>query len=184
MQRIFIKKCFLFAVGNVCLVKRFTAGSRDVALVTLMTKRLKRRCGSGWDNSQRLLCSGFRRTGKAMGQVCQCWWRICREANVFSRFEYHMFYVLYQFGTYLLTLPRNMDVTGSTNGEMRNVYKIVILNYDGKGCFIESWLWRKHWNDTHMRLREIRWRGVDFRTVGSSGWSLLTGSWRFGLHNS
>jgi hypothetical protein len=30
-----------------------------------------------------------------MGQVYQCWWRICREINVFfSRFEYHMFYVI------------------------------------------------------------------------------------------
>jgi hypothetical protein len=26
-----------------------------------------------------LLCCGFRRTGKAMGQVYQCWWRIYRE---------------------------------------------------------------------------------------------------------
>jgi hypothetical protein len=32
--------------------------------------------------------------------------RICREINVFPRFEYHMFYVLYPFVTYLLTLPR------------------------------------------------------------------------------
>jgi hypothetical protein len=31
---------------------------------------------------KRLLCCEFRRTGKAMGQVYQCWWRICRE-NVF-----------------------------------------------------------------------------------------------------
>jgi hypothetical protein len=30
-----------------------------------------------------------------MGQVYQCRWRICREINVFSRFEYHMFHVLY-----------------------------------------------------------------------------------------
>jgi hypothetical protein len=30
-----------------------------------------------------LLCCGFRRTGKAMGQVYQCWLRICREINVF-----------------------------------------------------------------------------------------------------
>jgi hypothetical protein len=52
------------------------------------------------------LCSGFRLTGKAMGQVYQCWWRICREINVFfSRFEYNMFYVLFPFVTYLLTLP-------------------------------------------------------------------------------
>jgi hypothetical protein len=34
--------------------------------------------------SKRLLHCGFRRTGKAMGQVCQCWWRIFREINVFS----------------------------------------------------------------------------------------------------
>jgi hypothetical protein len=32
---------------------------------------------------KRLLCCGFRRTGNAMGQVYQCWWRICREINVF-----------------------------------------------------------------------------------------------------
>jgi hypothetical protein len=41
-----------------------------------------------------------------MGQVYQCWCRICREIKVFSRFEYNMFYVLYQFVTYLLALPR------------------------------------------------------------------------------
>jgi hypothetical protein len=28
---------------------------------------------------------GFRRTGNAMGQVYQCWWRICREINVSSQ---------------------------------------------------------------------------------------------------
>jgi hypothetical protein len=32
--------------------------------------------------------------GKAMGRVYKCWWRICREINVFSRFESHLFYVL------------------------------------------------------------------------------------------
>jgi hypothetical protein len=47
----------------------------------------------------------FQCTGKAMGQVYQCWWRICREINVFPRFEYHMFYILYPFVTCLLTLP-------------------------------------------------------------------------------
>jgi hypothetical protein len=48
-----------------------------------------------------------------MGQVCQCWWRICLEINVFSRFEYYMLYVLYSFMTYLLTLPCTWDeVTG------------------------------------------------------------------------
>jgi hypothetical protein len=55
---------------------------------------------------ERLLCCVFRRTGKTMEQMYQCWWRICREINVFSRLEYHMFYVLYPFVAYLLTLPR------------------------------------------------------------------------------
>jgi hypothetical protein len=47
MQRVFIKKCFMFTVGSVYHVKRFTTGSRNVANVSLMTKRLKRRCESG-----------------------------------------------------------------------------------------------------------------------------------------
>jgi hypothetical protein len=29
MQRLFIKKCFLFTVGNVCRIKRSTTGSRN-----------------------------------------------------------------------------------------------------------------------------------------------------------
>jgi hypothetical protein len=39
-----------------------------------------------------------------MGEIYQCWRRICREINVFfGGFEYQMFYVLYPFVTYLLT---------------------------------------------------------------------------------
>jgi hypothetical protein len=34
---------------------------------------------------KRLQCCGFRRIGKAMGQVYQWWWKICREINVFSQ---------------------------------------------------------------------------------------------------
>jgi hypothetical protein len=94
LKRMYIKKKSLFKVRSVCGVKRFITGSRKVANILLMTK-LKRSCGSGWDNSQKLLRCGFRRAGKAMGQVYQCWWRMCREINVFSRLEYHMFYVLY-----------------------------------------------------------------------------------------
>jgi hypothetical protein len=33
-------------------------------------------------------------------------WRIFWEIIFFSGFEYHMFYALYQFLAYLLTLPR------------------------------------------------------------------------------
>jgi hypothetical protein len=48
----------------------------------------------GAEVAERLLCCGFQRSGKAMGQVYQCWWRICREINVLFSFEYHMFCVL------------------------------------------------------------------------------------------
>jgi hypothetical protein len=77
-----------------------------VADVSLMTKRLKwvRKCLR--QQSKDVYAVGFRHTGKAMGQVYQCWWRICQEINVLSRFEYHILYVLYPvFVTYLLTLP-------------------------------------------------------------------------------
>jgi hypothetical protein len=81
MKSIFIKKCFLFTVGSVCrkVVHNW------VANVSMMTK-LKRRRRNGLDSSQKLVC-GFRRTGKAMGQVYQCWWRICREINVFFQVQ-------------------------------------------------------------------------------------------------
>jgi hypothetical protein len=37
-------------VKSACHIKRFTAGSRNVPDISLMTKRLKQRCGSGWSN--------------------------------------------------------------------------------------------------------------------------------------
>jgi hypothetical protein len=39
----------------------------------------------------------------------------CQEINAFSRFEYHMFHILYPFVTYLLTLPllQSMDSEAS-----------------------------------------------------------------------
>jgi hypothetical protein len=55
-----------------------------------------------------LQCCEFWHTGKAVGQVYQWWWMTCQEINLFSKFEYHMFYVFYLFVTYLLILPRNM----------------------------------------------------------------------------
>jgi hypothetical protein len=93
-------------VGSVYRVKRFTTWSRNVANISLMTKRSKRRCQVTETAVKKLLCCGFRRTGKAIRQAYQCWWRIYREIHVFSRFEYQIFYVLYQFVTYLLTLLR------------------------------------------------------------------------------
>jgi hypothetical protein len=60
---------------------------------------------------RRLLCSGFWRAGKAIWQVYQYRWRICWEINVFFRFRYHMFYILYPFVTHLLTVPCNQTST-------------------------------------------------------------------------
>jgi hypothetical protein len=91
VQRIFIKKCFLFTVGSVCRLKRFTTGWQ-------MFRWWRRSWNGGAEMAEttvkRLLRWGFRRTGKVMEQVYQCWWRICRELNVFfSRFEYQKIYV-------------------------------------------------------------------------------------------
>jgi hypothetical protein len=98
MQRIFIKKYFLFAVGSVCLVKRFTTGCQTFSC-------WRRSWNGGAEVAdttvKRLLCRVFRRTGKAMGQVYQYWWRIWRDINVSSGLEYHTFCVLYEFVTYL-----------------------------------------------------------------------------------
>jgi hypothetical protein len=81
---IFIKKCFVFTVGSVCCVKRFTTGSRNC---------LKERSKVADDETEvrkwliqqlkRILCCGIRRAGKAIGQVYQCCRRVCREINVF-----------------------------------------------------------------------------------------------------
>jgi hypothetical protein len=80
VQRISINTFFLFMVGRVCRVKRFTAGWQTF-----------RASGRSWNGGaevtettvNRLLCCGFPRTGKAMGQLYQCWWRIYRDINVF-----------------------------------------------------------------------------------------------------
>jgi hypothetical protein len=76
-------------MGSFCLVKRLTTG--------LQTFRWWRGWNGGAEVAEitvkRLLCCGFRYTGKAMGQVYQCWWRICREINVVF-FQFRMSYIL------------------------------------------------------------------------------------------
>jgi hypothetical protein len=78
-----LKKYFLFTVASVCRVKKFHN----------CLKKFSQRRSKDADDAlpgaevaettfKRFLCCGFRRTGKAMGQVYQCWWRICREINV------------------------------------------------------------------------------------------------------
>jgi hypothetical protein len=43
-----------------------------------------------------------------MEQAYKCRWKIYREINVFCRFEYHIFCLLYPFVSYLLILPRTL----------------------------------------------------------------------------
>jgi hypothetical protein len=77
-----------------------------VANVSLMTKRLKWRWRSGWDNSQKICMLCVSSHWQSDGHGYKCRWRIYREINIPSMFEYHMLYVLYRFVTYWLTLPR------------------------------------------------------------------------------
>jgi hypothetical protein len=44
----------------------------------------------------------------------------------FSRFEYHMFYVLYQFATYILSLPRS---TVTIYAKLHSVFTSYIYKY-------------------------------------------------------
>jgi hypothetical protein len=56
-----------------------------------------------------------------MGQPYRSWWRICREINAF--FQVRIFYVLYSFATYLLTLPRTRrKVEGSILDEVTGFF--------------------------------------------------------------
>jgi hypothetical protein len=64
MQRIFIKKCFLFTVGSVVhnwVEKRGKCFADDEEVETDLRKWLRQQ-------SKRLLCCGFRRTGKSIGK--------------------------------------------------------------------------------------------------------------------
>jgi hypothetical protein len=90
-------------------------------------KKLKRRCGSGRDNNKKRLCCGFQTSDKAMGQGYQCLWRICREINFFSSFQYHMFYFLYPFVTYLLTVRRS-PYCFRINGSIQNLVSTLYPN--------------------------------------------------------
>jgi hypothetical protein len=78
MQRIFVKKYFLFTVGSVCRVKRFTTGSRNslknVQNLRMMSGEVRKMAEK---TVKRLLCCGIPHTEKATGQVYQCSWGIC-----------------------------------------------------------------------------------------------------------
>jgi hypothetical protein len=71
-------------LGSVSCVKRFTTGSKKLSQgPSKVTDNARLGAEVAETTVKRHLCCGFRRTGKAMGQVYQCWWRICREINAF-----------------------------------------------------------------------------------------------------
>jgi hypothetical protein len=67
--------------GGKCLSRK--AVHNWVEDISLNTKRLNGGAEVAETTVKILLCCGFRLTGKAVGQVYQCWRRICREINVF-----------------------------------------------------------------------------------------------------
>jgi hypothetical protein len=107
-------------VGNVCCIKLFTIGSEKFSQWhSKVTDDAQPGVEVAETTVKRLLCCRFRCTGKVMGQGYPCWWRICREINVFlSRLKYHIFYILCPFVTYLLTLPHRIYwITSSWQNE-------------------------------------------------------------------
>jgi hypothetical protein len=77
-----------------------------------------------------LLCCGFQHTGKAMGQVHQCWCKTCREINVFSRFKYHVFFDFIHFWS--VTLVNTIKTTSFTPP---SVIKLNLLFAHAFTCF-------------------------------------------------
>jgi hypothetical protein len=105
------KEMFVLYGGSVCHVKRFTAGSRNF----LKDEEVETDAEVAETKIKRLLCCGFRRTVKAMGQVYQCWWRICREVIFFSRFEYHVLRFVPIVSTLPLLVPRSRKLWTHTS---------------------------------------------------------------------
>jgi hypothetical protein len=101
------KEMFPVYGGKCCRIKGFTTGLRN-SLKDVRKVADDARPGVEVAEAivKRLSCCRFRHTGKAMRQMYQCWWRICREINAFSRFKYHV--------TNLLTLPRITFGEGKT----------------------------------------------------------------------
>jgi hypothetical protein len=79
----------------------------------------------------------FRRTGKAMGEVCQLWWRICWDINVFlPRSNITCFTFLYPFVTSLLTLPRiNFQWMSVFIVQMQSFYSCLMPYVHSDICF-------------------------------------------------
>jgi hypothetical protein len=110
MQRTFIHKEISPVYGGKCLSRKAVhnwvekRGNRlagDEEVETEVRKWLGRQ-------SKDFYAAGLDALVKRWDKCYQWWWRICREICVLFQVQYHMFYVLYPFVTYLLTLHRNI----------------------------------------------------------------------------
>jgi hypothetical protein len=95
IQKIFIKKYFLFTM-KVFVVQL----DRETWQILRWWRRGWNMCRSGWDNSKKFLYCRFRRTVKAMGQVYECLWRICREIYVSSQNVTHFTFYIHLWPIY------------------------------------------------------------------------------------
>jgi hypothetical protein len=105
---IFTKTCFVFTVGSVCRVKLFTTGSRnslkDVRNPQMLPHRVRK-----WlrQQSKDFYVARFDAPLKRWDMCTNVGGGGGREINIFPRFEYHMYYILYPFATYLLTVSHS-----------------------------------------------------------------------------
>jgi hypothetical protein len=106
---------FLFTVGSVSRVKRFTTGSinslKDVTKSQIMLEQERK-----WlrQQSKDFYAAGFDELVKRWDKCINVGGGYVEKQLFFFKFEYHTFYVLYPFVTYLLTLPRALHLLSYT----------------------------------------------------------------------
>jgi hypothetical protein len=159
MQRVFINKYFLFTVGSVCRVKRF--------IYVWQRFRWRRCCNGGAEvvetTVKRLLCCGFRHTGKAMGQVYYCWWSICREINIFPSSD------IICFTFYIHLWPVHWLSLVHKGNESR---LIICASYSCevalKPASTHHWkqVWKREWKDNSMRTLRFPFDSSEDAAVG------------------
>jgi hypothetical protein len=88
---------------------------------SLMTKRLKRMCGNGWDNSQKTSMLLVSTTWHSDGTSVSILVEDMSGNKCFPGFEYHTFYFLYSFVTYLLTSSYVWKTVTNQNWLMRKL---------------------------------------------------------------
>jgi hypothetical protein len=99
--------------------------------------------GIGWDDTRKTLCCWFRLTGKAMGQVYQCWWRICGDmffpgSNITCFMFYIHFWPIYW-------LPH------SSSSSSNRLFNDAISNLDDVAS-TAGWRWIMNWKGCERKL--------------------------------